>query len=95
MGTVSASVAVLATEKKLISQESEIDLQQVLKFVEIIHGRMPVTEIIKARLKDNIGTVAFGACAHTQVVDLVRIEIARRLPNSDKRVDYLEGIQTR
>ena len=85
---------VRATEKKLISQESEIDLQQVLEFVEIIHGRMPVTEIIETELKENIGAVAFGACAHTQVVDLIRIEIARRLPTSDKRVDYFEEMQT-
>lgn len=85
---------ILATEKKLSSPELETDLQQVLEFVEIIHGRMPVTEIIEAELKENTGTVAFGACAHTQVVDLVRMEIAKRLPSTCKRVDYFEEMQT-
>lgn len=73
--------------------QSDSKLQEVLEFVEIYHGRMPVGEIVDSELKDNTGSVAFGACAHTQVVDAVRVKVAKNLSSHDARIDYFEEMQ--
>ncbi|KAG0687170.1 hypothetical protein C6P40_002777 [Pichia californica] len=84
----------VASEKKFeLDNENDADIHELLEFVEIIHGRMPISEIIDNELKDFTGNVAFGACAHTEVVDTARREVAKRLTSYDNRIDYFEEMQ--
>lgn len=82
----------IITDKEFNSK-SDPDFQAILDFIDITHHRMSVGRIIEQELKESSGTLAFGACANTKVVDTIRMEIAKRLPVGGKRVDYFEEMQ--
>lgn len=72
-------------------------IKKLLEFAEIKHGRMDTAEVIDSELNDkdpSISNIAFGACAHNQVVDIVRKTLSKRIVDSDKHIEYFEEMQT-
>lgn len=83
-------------EKKEGSGEEESlsnDVVKALDFVEFVHGRLSATEIVNQEISSASGSVAIGACAHTQVVDEVRRAVANGLGLSSHKVEYFEEMQ--
>lgn len=70
------------------------DILKQLDFVEIKHGRLSVAEIVNSEISSSTGSVAFGACAHTQVVDDVRRTVANSLDLSTHKIEYFEEMQS-
>lgn len=64
-----------------------------VSFADIRHGRMSTCEIVTNEIEEANGSIAFGACAHTQVVDEVRRTVASVLTSTSNRVDYYEEMQ--
>ena len=75
----------------------ELDDEKVNKllssFAEIRHGRMVASEIVQNEINESKGSIAFGACAHTEVVDEIRTTVANCLSSTTNRVDYYEEMQ--
>lgn len=73
--------------------DKDESITELMDFVEIRHNRMCASEIVDFEISEATGTVAFGACAHPEVVDEVRRHIARNLDKSPKRIQYFEEMQ--
>ncbi|KAG0677617.1 hypothetical protein C6P40_002209 [Pichia californica] len=84
-------------EKKSSEDDSLSDeksnILKTLDFVEIKHGRLNVDEIIASEITNASGSIAFGACAHTEVVDSVRKNVASSLNLSQHKIEYFEEMQ--
>lgn len=69
------------------------DLSRLQYIVEFRHGRLPVAEIVDSEIADSTGSIAFGACAHPEVVDQVRTRVSRSLNASAGKMEYFEEMQ--
>lgn len=69
------------------------DVLEILDFVEIKHGHLSVEEVVKSEIMESQGSIAIGACAHTQVVDQVRRTVANNLNLSSHKIEYFEEMQ--
>ncbi|GMM48301.1 hypothetical protein DAPK24_048990 [Pichia kluyveri] len=69
------------------------EILKLLSFAEIKLGRMSASEIVTEEINNSQGSVAFGACSHTQVVDEVRRTVAGVVTSTSNRVDYYEEMQ--
>lgn len=83
-------------EKKESDSDSleKDDFLKALDFVEIRHDRLVVPEIVCEEIANATGSIAFGACAHTQVVDQTRRTVADSLGLSAHKIEYFEEMQT-
>ncbi|TID31405.1 hypothetical protein CANINC_000034 [Pichia inconspicua] len=76
--------------------KSDDDISEVVKHFEVHPGRIPVVEIIDKEMmesNESNGSVAFGLCAHPEVVDTARKHIANNLNVTSKRTEYFEEMQ--
>lgn len=69
------------------------DISCLISFADVRHGRMNAAEIVASEVAEANGSIAFGACAHTQVVDEVRRTVADIITTTSHRVDYFEEMQ--
>lgn len=84
--------------KSLEGDESKTDneLNEIVKSFEVHSGRIPVVEIIDNEIMESNqinGSIAFGLCAHPEVVDTARKHIANSLNSCSKRIEYFEEMQ--
>lgn len=82
--------------EKVITSEKEIAAQvgeEIMQIVQIRHGRIDVAQVVAEEIDSANGTIAFGACSATQIVDTVRQEVANNLGRTEKRIEYFEEMQ--
>lgn len=80
--------------KESIKENTEDDeFSHALEKLNLIHGRLPVIEVIDQETIEATGSVAFGLCANPQLVDIARSHIANNLTKSSKRIEYFEEMQ--
>ena len=68
-------------------------ITSALSFASVKHGRMSASEIVIGEINEANGSVAFGACAHTEVVDEVRRTVASLVTSTRNKIDYFEEMQ--
>lgn len=80
----------------------DLDMAQVLSHllsrrfphVEFLFGRVKVAEVVRDETDLCNGSVAFISCGHPGMVDSLRKSVVEHIPNTSKRVDYFEQLQT-
>ena len=68
-------------------------ITSALSLANVKHGRMSASEIVIGEINEANGSVAFGACAHTEVVDEVRRTVASLVTSTRNKIDYFEEMQ--
>lgn len=62
--------------------------------VEFLFGRVKVDEVVHEETDLCNGSVAFVSCGHPGMVDSLRKAVVEHIPNTPKRVDYFEQLQS-
>ncbi|GME71747.1 unnamed protein product [Ambrosiozyma monospora] len=81
-------------EESAGGEKTKESLVNKFDFIEFHSGRMNVSEVVAQEIQETVGSVAFGACAHPDMADEVRVAVKNNLNVSNKRVDYFEEMQS-
>lgn len=85
-------------EKKL----DDLSMAQVLSHllsrrfphVEFLYGRVKVDQVVEEETDLCSQSVAFISCGHPGMVDDLRRAVVKKIPETSKRVDYFEQLQS-
>ncbi|ODV83480.1 hypothetical protein CANARDRAFT_29930 [[Candida] arabinofermentans NRRL YB-2248] len=75
---------------QLVSLEQ---LKEAFDFIEFRTGRINVEQLVADEIRESTGTIAFGACAHPNMVDEFRAVVSKSYNDSSKKIDYFEEMQ--
>ncbi|KAH3665994.1 hypothetical protein OGAPHI_004183 [Ogataea philodendri] len=68
-------------------------LQSAFSYVEFRKGRIDIDKLVAEEISESSGSVAFGACAHPNMIDTLRAAVANSQSGS-RVIDYFEEMQT-